>query len=481
MTLASFAYYLVDMGTVTTAIAFVALVAHTSLLAFGRRAIAVGARPAAVGAGASGGTATVTIGSGTSSTLTGISETAAGNTGQVFVWLSFILIGLGMLIRAYIVGRGPWGNLYEFSVAFAFGILRRLPLPVSRRYPISAIGFIPIGVALFLLGYAFTLPQEISPLVPALDNPPLITIHVAMAMISYGIFAVSFGAAVGYLIQGKENRVSWLPPAKVLDEVAYRAVIIGFPIFATLIILGSYWASIAWGRYWGWDPKETSALVTWLIYAVYLHARSQRGWAGRPAALILVIGFVRRDVHVPRRQPVLRRPAPLQRASVSRGAISGSAANWHPDRRRRRPGPELGHQERRLQRDRDRLRGHRHPPRLGRPDSHGARPRPLDGGRLTPTTSDRWTGTTRARSTEPAARCSTPRAPTHRRMKADRLPAHMTPDPDAAPIPLRRRPLRPDAARARQHRVPGPRLPGHDRRRRHAVLLARSWIGRACR
>ncbi|MDL2336112.1 MAG: cytochrome c biogenesis protein CcsA, partial [Chloroflexota bacterium] len=69
------------------------------------------------------------------------------------------------------------------------------------------------------------------------------------------------------------------------------AVIIGFPIFATMIILGSWWASIAWGRYWGWDPKETSALVTWLIYAVYLHARSQRGWAGRPAALILVIGF----------------------------------------------------------------------------------------------------------------------------------------------------------------------------------------------
>lgn len=162
---------------------------------------------------------------------------------------------------------------------------------MARRYPIKAIAFIPIGVALFLLTYAFTLPAAIEPLVPALDNPPLITIHVAMAMISYGIFAVSFGAAVGYLIQGKENRVSWLPPAKVLDEVAYKAVIIGFPIFATLIILGSYWASIAWGRYWGWDPKETSALVTWLIYAVYLHARSQRGWAGRPAALILVIGF----------------------------------------------------------------------------------------------------------------------------------------------------------------------------------------------
>jgi ABC-type transport system involved in cytochrome c biogenesis permease subunit len=134
------------------------------------------------------------------------------------------------------VGRGPWGNLYEFSVAFAIGVLGGY-LFLSRRYAIRAIGFIPTGVALFLLGYAFTLPQEIGPLVPALDNPPLITLHVAMAMLSYGIFAVSFAAAIGYLIQGKENRVSWLPPAAVLDEVAHRAVIIGFPIFATLIIL----------------------------------------------------------------------------------------------------------------------------------------------------------------------------------------------------------------------------------------------------
>ena len=82
-----------------------------------------------------------------------------------------------------------------------------------------------------------------------------------------------------------------LPSHKVLDEVAYRAVIIGFPIFATMIILGSWWASIAWSRYWGWDPKETAALVTWLTYAIYLHARHQRSWAGRPAALLLVVGF----------------------------------------------------------------------------------------------------------------------------------------------------------------------------------------------
>ncbi len=74
--------------------------------------------------------------------------------------------------------------------------------------------------------------------------------------------------------------------------MAYRSVIVGFPVFATMIVLGSWWASIAWSRWWGWDPKETSALVTWLVYAAYLHLRNQRGWRGRPAAIVLVVGFL---------------------------------------------------------------------------------------------------------------------------------------------------------------------------------------------
>jgi cytochrome c-type biogenesis protein CcsB len=283
-------YYLVDVGSITTALAFILFIAHTTLLAAGRQVAT-----ASVGGGASAAVALELEGRSAVGSLIGRLSgwgegSAAGAMAQAFAWASLVLIGLGMLIRSVIVGRGPWGNLYEFSVAFAFGILLAYLL-IGRRFPLRSIAFLPIGVAFFLLAYAFTLPQAISPLVPALDNPPLITIHVAMAMLSYGIFAVSFGAAVGYLVQGRENRVAWLPPAKVLDEVAYRAVIIGFPIFATLIILGSYWASIAWGRYWGWDPKETAALVTWLIYAVYLHARNQRGWSGRPSALILIVGF----------------------------------------------------------------------------------------------------------------------------------------------------------------------------------------------
>jgi cytochrome c-type biogenesis protein CcsB len=301
MGLAGLSQYLFIAGSICLVVGFLMHVAHTTVLAAGRRTAAALSlsRPLTAGAATGGGTATVTLAGPSGRASGNRSETAAanfqttttaGSIGIGMTWTGASLIALSMLIRAYIVGRGPWGNMYEFTVAFAFGIVAGY-LFLQRRYPIRTIGFLPLGVALFLIGYATTLPSNIDPLVPALQNPPLITIHVAMAMISYGIFATSFGAAVAYLAQGRTDRFSWLPGHKVLDEVAYRAVIIGFPIFATLIILGSWWASIAWGRYWGWDPKETAALVTWLIYAVYLHARNQKGWAGRPSALILVVGF----------------------------------------------------------------------------------------------------------------------------------------------------------------------------------------------
>jgi cytochrome c-type biogenesis protein CcsB len=276
-------------GAILVALAFMANVAHAVLLANRRLklpALVLSPTPAYAGVA-------------TGSFVERRAESASGRPDQTtaaapfvraFTLVAIALLALSLVMRAAIVGRGPWGNLFEFSVAFAFTILTGYWV-LSRRYPIRSIGFIPTGVALGLLAYAITLPNEIQPLVPALNNAPLLTIHVGMAVIAYGVFATSFAAGVGYLIQGREDRFGWLPSHRVLDEVAYRAVIVGFPIFATMIILGSWWASIAWSRYWGWDPKETAALVTWLTYAVYLHARNQRAWAGRPAALLLVVGF----------------------------------------------------------------------------------------------------------------------------------------------------------------------------------------------
>ena len=291
---------LFSLGVILVALGFAAHVGHAVMLANGRRllpnlstslATARGAARQPAYAGVVTGsfvdeqTRATTTGLDTYASPSPLSRAAIGLT-----LVAWIALGASLLLRAVVVGRGPWGNMFEFSVAFAFSMIGGY-LFLQRRYAIRSIGFIPLGVALALLLYAASLPSEIAPLVPALQNAPLLTIHVGMAVISYGIFATSFAAGVAYLAQGPKDRFAWLPSHKVLDEVAYRAVIIGFPIFATMIILGSWWASIAWSRYWGWDPKETAALVTWLIYAIYLHARNQRSWAGRPAALLLVVGF----------------------------------------------------------------------------------------------------------------------------------------------------------------------------------------------
>ncbi len=274
------------------ALGFAAHVGHAVMLANGRRSLSLlAAAPQPAYAGVVTGSF---VAARQRAAADGLDAAASPSPlSRAALGLSFVgwlELGASMLLRAYVVGRGPWGNMFEFSVAFSFSMIGGY-LFLQRRYPIRTIGFLPLGVALGILLYASSLPSDIKPLVPALQNAPLLTIHVGMAVLSYGIFATSFAAGVAYLVQGPGDRFAWLPNHKVLDEVAYRAVIIGFPIFATMIILGSWWASIAWSRYWGWDPKETAALVTWLIYAVYLHARNQRSWAGRPAALLLVVGF----------------------------------------------------------------------------------------------------------------------------------------------------------------------------------------------
>lgn len=282
------------VGTILTAVGFAAHVGHAVLLANGRRLAvltpAPSRQPALVAAGVSGSFVTSramreAAAPPLESSPTGLTLAATASTA-----LALAMLLASLVLRAVVVGRGPYGNLYEFSVAFATAILGGY-LFLSQRYAIRQIGFIPVGVALAVLLYASSLPSEVSPLVPALQNAPLLTIHVGMAVLSYGIFATAFAAGVGYLAQGTGDRFAWLPSHRTLDAVAYRSVIIAFPIFATMIVLGSWWASIAWSAYWSWDPKETSALVTWLTYAVYLHARNQRRWAGRPAALLLVVGF----------------------------------------------------------------------------------------------------------------------------------------------------------------------------------------------
>jgi cytochrome c-type biogenesis protein CcsB len=197
------------------------------------------------------------------------------------------------------VDHAPWSNMYEFSTAFATAItvfyltFDRVYARDERARPARALGALvmPLVLLMLLLTAAF-FPSEIRPLVPALQNSDLLAIHVASMIVAYGALSVSFAAAVLYLAQGgPKNRFRRWPDAKTLDDIGYRSVMVGFPVLALGVALGAYWADHAWGRYWGWDPKETSALVTWLIYGVYLHMRGIRGWTGTRSAWVLVFGF----------------------------------------------------------------------------------------------------------------------------------------------------------------------------------------------
>ncbi|HET9347337.1 MAG TPA: cytochrome c biogenesis protein CcsA [Candidatus Limnocylindrales bacterium] len=292
--IAQISQLLFPIATVLVGLGFAAYVGHAVMLANGRRSLSVTvpttAREPAWAAVVTGSFAQERAAAATIGPDLAGSPTPLGRAAEWLTWAGFAVLIASLALRGVVVGRGPWGNMFEFSVAFSTAMIGGY-LILGRRYPIRSIGFIPVGVALVILLYAASLGSGIRELVPALQNAPLLTIHVGMAVISYGTFATSFAAGVAYLAQGRDDRFRWLPSHKVLDEVAYRSVIFGFPIFATMIVLGSWWASIAWSRYWGWDPKETAALVTWLTYAVYLHARNQRAWSGRPAALLLVVAF----------------------------------------------------------------------------------------------------------------------------------------------------------------------------------------------
>jgi cytochrome c-type biogenesis protein CcsB len=209
--------------------------------------------------------------------------------GTLIAWLALAFVTASLVFRTIAVGHGPFANMYEFSVSFSWGVLA-MYLYFERRYHQRAIGLLALPVALGLMLYATTIPATSEPLVPALQNNLLLTVHVAVAIVAYGTFSVAFAAALLYLIQPPEGRRG-LPRPEVLDEISYKAIIIGFPFLTLTIVLGAVWADVAWGSYWSWDPKETASLVTWLIYGSYLHARVVRGWRGSGAAWLLVLGF----------------------------------------------------------------------------------------------------------------------------------------------------------------------------------------------
>jgi cytochrome c-type biogenesis protein CcsB len=220
------------------------------------------------------------------------------------------LAGLGVVVHATAkalrwvesyrmgIGHAPLSNMYESMSFFALCVMVAY-LVVEWRFKAKTLGAVVAPIAFILLAAnALFFPDDIRPLVPALQSDWLLY-HVITSFVSYGAFAVSFGVSLLYLFKMRAEKsglkegsiLGIFPELKVLDEVNYKAIAVGFPLLSLGIITGAAWANYAWGTYWSWDPKETWSLITWFVYAAYLHARLTRGWHGKRAAVLSIIGF----------------------------------------------------------------------------------------------------------------------------------------------------------------------------------------------
>jgi len=208
--------------------------------------------------------------------------------------LATVILFAGIVFRGISAGHAPWGNMYEFSITGTFALVVAYLFSLIK-YDLRWLGLFISFASLLALGTAVTLLyRDSAPLVPALKSTWLV-IHVAAAIISGGIFLLANIIAGAYLYldsaESKGVRPFWalrIPSLETLDQLSYRLVAFVFPLWTFSVIAGAIWAESAWGRYWGWDPKETWAFITWVAYAAYLHARVTIGWRGRRAAWLCI-------------------------------------------------------------------------------------------------------------------------------------------------------------------------------------------------
>ncbi len=228
-----------------------------------------------------------------------------GGMGHALVVLGLILTVASIVLRGLATDRFPLGNMYEFvTMACAAAVVTGLVALRGQRHT-QVFVVVPVMILMFLA--ATVLYADAAPVVPALRSYWL-PIHVTIVSVGSGIFLVAGVASLLFLLKmrfagtdaadtnasgGAAARFARrLPSAQTLDRLAYKTTIIGFPLFGAGVILGAIWAEAAWGRFWGWDPKETVSFIAWVVYAAYLHARATSGWRNTRAAWINVAGFV---------------------------------------------------------------------------------------------------------------------------------------------------------------------------------------------
>ncbi len=220
-----------------------------------------------------------------------------GKAGFLLAVIGFVLEVIAFFMRwaeSYKMGIGhiPLSNLYESLVFFTICTVG-IYIFVEMKYKFKVAGvFVMIFPVLTLAFAQLYTPTRIEPLVPALQSNWL-TAHVVTCFLSYAAFAVSCGVSILYLLKMKfPDKFKFVPSLSVLDNLIYKSIAIGFPLLSLGIITGAAWANYAWGSYWSWDPKETWSLITWFVYAAYLHARFTHGWRGKKSAILSAIGFI---------------------------------------------------------------------------------------------------------------------------------------------------------------------------------------------
>nr|WP_239523750.1 c-type cytochrome biogenesis protein CcsB [Geodermatophilus normandii] len=277
-----------------------AVVAFCAQLAFGRRPATA---RALVGAGAPADEPTA-LDTHTPDTPALDDPPAVRRWGQLAMLLTVLgaLTHAGVLVaRGLAVDRLPWGNMYEFATAVVLVAVVAFVVLAVRSPGLRHLGmFVLAPVVVSLVAIGLFLYVEGAPLVAALRSSWL-AVHVTTAILGFGVFFVSGIASVLYLVRSRfearggdassSRLVARIPSAATLDRVAHRTAVFGFPIWTFAVIAGAIWAESAWGRFWGWDPKETWAFIAWVVYAAYLHARTTAGWRGRPAAWVNVVGL----------------------------------------------------------------------------------------------------------------------------------------------------------------------------------------------
>lgn len=212
----------------------------------------------------------------------------AGLVAIALAWVGWLANFGAVVTRGLAVDRWPWGNMYEFVIAICFAAASAF-LGTQLRNNVRFLGaFVMVTVVLglgFAVKYLYT---AAGPVVPAL-NSYWVAIHVTAAILATGLFTLAGVSGLLYLVRG--DGLSRLPTRADLERVAHSAIVLAFPVWTFAVIAGALWADKAWGRYWGWDPKEVWAFITWVAYAAYLHARVTAGWRGKAATIVQLVAF----------------------------------------------------------------------------------------------------------------------------------------------------------------------------------------------